>query len=445
MDQLIGFLSGGEQLDGELNLPKVLGAIGTKTITENGTYDASDDGYDGYSQVTANVPNTYTAGDEGKVVDNGALVSQTSATYTSNNTYDTTKINSVTVNVSGGSTPTLETVTKTYTPSTSQQTDTITPGIGYDAIGEVDVTVNAMPTGTEGTPTATKGAVSNHSVAVTPSVTNQAGYIAGGTKTGTAVTVSASELVSGTKQITQNGTGIDVTEYAAVDVNVSGGGGTPISGGGVYVIDSSESISMDAAYNGELEVSKNPVLTNSWDFKTGLTDSVGGLTATLANGATRDSTGLLIAGATQYCSFPIKYSAYKTYEIDVTSVTKNFSSGHGRLFMITNGEGLILQNGSTWNIYMDSGWCGSMGTNQTIFNGKTIRICTGRAVTRLLNGTSTLMSSLTIYIDNVLWAQTQRFQQNTTSNSSLLSIGSSSQSLANLLVTGFRIYDGCKY
>lgn len=220
MDQLYGTLSGGEQLDGVLTIPKTVGELGEKTITENGTYDASDDGYDGYSRVVASVPNTYTAGDEGKVVDNGALVSQTSATYTINNTYDTTLINSVTVNVSGGSTPTLETVTKTYTPTTSQQTETITPSSGYDGIAEVDVTVNAMPTGTEGTPTATKGAVSNHAVQVTPSVTNQAGYIAGGTKTGTAVTVSASELVSGTKSITANGTNQDVVGYAAVDVAV---------------------------------------------------------------------------------------------------------------------------------------------------------------------------------------------------------------------------------
>lgn len=63
--------------------------------------------------------------------------------------------------------------------------------------------------------------VPSHSITVTPSVTNTAGYISGGTHTGTAVTVSASELVSGTKSITANGTGIDVTEYAAVDVAVS--------------------------------------------------------------------------------------------------------------------------------------------------------------------------------------------------------------------------------
>lgn len=84
--------------------------------------------------------------------------------------------------------------------------------------------ISAVNDGTAGTPTATKGTVSNHSVSVTPSVTNTTGYISGGTKNGTAVTVRASELVSGTKSITENGTGIDVTNYAAVDVAVESGG-----------------------------------------------------------------------------------------------------------------------------------------------------------------------------------------------------------------------------
>ena len=53
----------------------------------------------------------------------------------------------------------------------------------------------SVASGTAGTPTATKGTVSNHSVSVTPSVTNTTGYITGSTKTGTAVTVTASELV----------------------------------------------------------------------------------------------------------------------------------------------------------------------------------------------------------------------------------------------------------
>lgn len=53
------------------------------------------------------------------------------------------------IDTSGG-TPTLETITKTYTATTSQQTDTITPSSGYDGIEEVDVTVSAIPIATIG-------------------------------------------------------------------------------------------------------------------------------------------------------------------------------------------------------------------------------------------------------------------------------------------------------
>lgn len=89
----------------DLLLAKKLGGGGGETvlinkdINANGTYNASSDSADGYKKVVVSVPNTYSAGDEGKVVSSGALVSQSSANYTSNNTYDTTLINSVTVNV----------------------------------------------------------------------------------------------------------------------------------------------------------------------------------------------------------------------------------------------------------------------------------------------------------------------------------------------------------
>lgn len=71
-----------------------------KEINQNGTYIALDDEVDGYSKVIANVPNTYVAGDEGKVVDNGALVAQTThAEITENGIYDITTNNSVSINV----------------------------------------------------------------------------------------------------------------------------------------------------------------------------------------------------------------------------------------------------------------------------------------------------------------------------------------------------------
>lgn len=69
-------------------------------ISENGNYNVYQ-----YATAEVNVPNSYSASDEGKVVDDGELVTQGSQTYTANGTYDTTKIRSVTVAVPG-STPT---------------------------------------------------------------------------------------------------------------------------------------------------------------------------------------------------------------------------------------------------------------------------------------------------------------------------------------------------
>ena len=102
--------------------------------------------------------------------------------------------------------------------ATPTQTITITQSGNTDVTNYATASVAA---GTAGTPTASKGTVSNHSVTVTPSVTNSTGWITGSTKTGTGVTVSASELVSGSETKTANGT-YDVTNLASVVVNVSG-------------------------------------------------------------------------------------------------------------------------------------------------------------------------------------------------------------------------------
>ena len=105
--------------------------LGTKTITQNGTYSAASDNLDGYSEVTANVPNTYAAADEGKVVNNGALVAQTSRSITTNGTYDTTLNDEVAVDVQ----PTLQ--AKTGIAITANGSSTYTPDAGYDGLSEV--------------------------------------------------------------------------------------------------------------------------------------------------------------------------------------------------------------------------------------------------------------------------------------------------------------------
>lgn len=96
-----------------------------KNIIVNGSYDPDDDSADGYSGVTVNVPNTYSASDDGKVVDNGSLVAQTSRNIILNGTYDTTKNNSVVVNVSGGSggivNPDFQGLTYMYVNSRGEQ------------------------------------------------------------------------------------------------------------------------------------------------------------------------------------------------------------------------------------------------------------------------------------------------------------------------------------
>ena len=197
-------------------------------------------GYTGLSQVTVNpIPSQY-------------IIPTGTKNITSNgNNIDVTAYASVNVQVpsSGG---TMQSKTGIVPTESSQ---TITPDAGYDGLSSVqidgisstyigsqihqrtstDVTVSgatvsipdgyyensvdkSVATGTAGTPTATKGTVTSHSITVTPSVTNVSGYINGGTKTGTAVTVSASELVSGTYNVSSSGTA-DVTNYASISVS----------------------------------------------------------------------------------------------------------------------------------------------------------------------------------------------------------------------------------
>ena len=213
-----GYISGGTKTGTAVTVTAAELVSGTKSITASGNTDVTN-------YATASVA-------AGSAIP-AASISATGATVsTGTNTLTLSKTVSNTPQVSAGyvssGTAGNSSVSLTASINTRSSSDltvsgaTVTVPSGYYGSSAS----KSVASGTAGTPTATKGSVSNHQVSVTPSVTNTTGYITGSTKTGTAVTVTASELVSGTKSITENGTGIDVTNYAAVDVAVSGGGGS---------------------------------------------------------------------------------------------------------------------------------------------------------------------------------------------------------------------------
>lgn len=156
-----------------------------KTVTANGVYDPEDENVDGYLSVTVNVPNSYSASDEGKVVDDGALVSQTSTTVTTNGTVDTTLNDEVVVSV----------------PNSYESSDE----------GKVVSSGALVPqTSTTKTANGTYDTTLNNEVVV-----NVPG---------------SADL--GTKSITANGTYTATDDsldgYSSVTVNVSGSGGIPL-------------------------------------------------------------------------------------------------------------------------------------------------------------------------------------------------------------------------
>lgn len=182
---------------------------GSTTITQNGTVDVAE-----FASAIINVPTGSTINNQDKTV----TPSESSQSITADTGY--TGLGTVTVNA----------VSDTYVGSAIDRNDSSDLTVSGATVSvpagfyEEDVSAS-VASGSAGTPTATKGTVSNHSISITPSVTNTTGYITGGTKTGTAVSVSASELVSGTVTITKSGT-TDVTNYASASV-AAGSASTP--------------------------------------------------------------------------------------------------------------------------------------------------------------------------------------------------------------------------
>ena len=240
--QLTGIIDNGEHIEPILQDKNV---SYTPTKSTQSAQIFADSGYDGLNKVSVTV----------KSIPSQYIVPSGTKNITANGMgIDVTTYAAVDVAV-----PASEPILQTKSAIPTELEQIITADSGYDGLDQVnisaisstyigsnitrrsssDITISgatvsipggyyssdeskSVASGTAGVPTAIKGTVSNHSISVTPSVTNTTGYIDGGTKAGSAVTVSASELVSGTQTITTNST-VDVTNLSEVVVDVSGG------------------------------------------------------------------------------------------------------------------------------------------------------------------------------------------------------------------------------
>lgn len=277
--------------------------LGTKNITANGTYTASDDSLDGYSEVTVNVP---TEGSTPTLQTKTATPTESQQTITPDTGYD--GLSSVTVNpvsstyvgsgidrrTSSNLTASGATVTvpagyyasqaskAVASGSASTPTTGITanPTITVDSSGLITATASAsenvtpsvsagyVSAGTAGTVTVsgsnTQQLSTQAATTITPSTSQQTAVAAGKYTTG-AVTVAPipSEYIipSGNLAITEDGDDIDVSQYETVSVNVSGGSSMNTQ---VWIGRANRQANSYGATSATLTVAKTGTYTVSW-------------------------------------------------------------------------------------------------------------------------------------------------------------------------------------
>ena len=271
---------------------------GDVAIRQNGVVNVKD-----YATANVSVPNSYTQGDEGKVVKDGALVGQSGRNIVVNGRYNTTTNNEVVVNVAEGGSA------RVIPKNISANGNYAASSDNADGYSSVNVNVpNTYGVGDEG-----KVVSGGELVAQTPTTKNANGtydttennqVVIDVPNTYTAAdegkVVDNGALVAQTArptQITENGT-YDTTNNNSVEVNVSGGGGTLISKtitqNGVY------NASADAADGySEVTVNVTPNLQSKTATQNGtVTPDQGydGLSSVVVNVSGGGGSGVVLSG-----------------------------------------------------------------------------------------------------------------------------------------------------
>lgn len=203
-----------------------------------------------------------------------------------------------------------------------------------------------------------------------------------------------------------------------------------------------------------VEVSQDIEYLYKWDFTKSLTDEVQGVTATLVNQASRDSTGVHFLHALDAMNMspnPINMNG-KTIEIDIASfVFAGQNNSHVRFIMNMpsntergNGTGMLIRKYQDlrWNAYLpnsqatSTGWGSSWNIQDSDLNGHTLKMSCEND------------NKLSMWIDDQLVDTKQGdYTYLNSTNCNYLRIGGLGESKGygdqcyNMTITGIRIYN----
>lgn len=237
---------------------------------------------------------------------------------------------SISVNVPTDSGETFETQSKTVSPSTSQQI--VTPDAGYDGLSQV--TVNAMPTTAQATPSISV----NSSGLITASSVQTAGYVSAGTKSATQqLNTQAAKIITPS---TTSQTAVDSDVYTTGVVTVAGDSnlvsGNIKSGVSIFGIEGTLSTSGGSSEETEFQVYEIEVTPSSNSLTIQFTGLVGepsiySITPTsgITLATTRYITGIEYDGTMLRTSYSYKQSSYgNSYtNYDTSSVSQSYTDG----------------------------------------------------------------------------------------------------------------------